>query len=150
MHEVITDIEIEAMPEQVWSILVDIAAHNHWNPFTLSDEGFSSKVGQLTVTIQSQDSKSTIFRTNVLVATLNHEMRWFSRLFLPGIFDGEHYFRIESIGPGRVRFTHGEKFSGILVAFARSGLDGKTKANFAAMNRALKSRAESFTKDLVH
>jgi hypothetical protein len=33
MREVKTEIEIQATPERVWSILVNFPAHSKWNPF---------------------------------------------------------------------------------------------------------------------
>jgi len=56
---------------------------------------------------------------------------------------GVFYFKIESISPGRVRFIHGENFSGILVAFAKSKLESETKSGLIAMNQALKVQAEA-------
>ena len=82
------------------------------------------------------------FRPTVLAVIPNQELRWLGRFLLPGIFDGEHYFQISRLAAGRVRFTQGERFSGVLVPFARASLDGGTKAGFLAMNRALKARAE--------
>lgn len=82
------------------------------------------------------------FRPTVLVAAANREFRWLGRFILPGILDGEHYFQIIPITPNRVRFLQGEKFSGVLVPLAKSGLEGGTKAGFIAMNEALKARAE--------
>jgi hypothetical protein len=38
-----------------------------------------------------------------------------------------------------VRFTQGEKFSGLIVSHAKASLDRGTKAGFIAMNEALKS-----------
>ena len=56
---------------------------------------------------------------------------------------GEHYFRIEPISNNRVKFIQGERFSGLLVAFAKSSLEDGTKRGFAAMNQALKDIAEN-------
>jgi hypothetical protein len=143
MHEVRTDIEIEATPERVWSILLDFSSHPDWNPFIRSIKGVARVGGRLTVSIQPQGGKSMTFRPTVLAVMPNRELRWLGRFLLPGIFDGEHYFQINQLASDRVKFIHGEKFSGVLVPFARSGLDGGTKAGFRAMNQALKSRAES-------
>lgn len=82
------------------------------------------------------------FRPRVLVAEANTELRWLGRMLMPGRFDGEHYFRLSPLAAGRTRFVHGERFSGILVPFARSSLESGTRAGFEAMNRALKARAE--------
>lgn len=68
------------------------------------------------------------------------ELRWLGRLWLPGIFDGEHIFEIEPVDADRVRFVQCEQFNGILVPFFN--LDG-TRRGFEAMNRALKERAEA-------
>jgi hypothetical protein len=64
---------------------------------------------------------------------------------LPGIFNGEHYFKIVSLPPSRVKFIHGETLSGVLVPFAKSVLNGGIKAGFIAMDEALRSLAERNT-----
>jgi hypothetical protein len=143
MHEIRTEIEIDATPERVWSILIDFPSHAEWNPFIRSIKGVPKVGERLTISIQSQGSKGMTFRPTVLVVIPNRELRWLGRLFLPGIFDGEHSFEIGELALGRVRFIHGERFSGVLVPFAKSSLEGATKAGFLAMNQALKSRAES-------
>ena len=85
------------------------------------------------------------FRPTVLLAAPNTELRWLGHFLVPGIFDGEHYFRIAAIGPGQIRFTQGEKFSGLLVGMFKASLDRGTKAGFVAMNAALKARAEGLS-----
>jgi hypothetical protein len=143
MYEIRTEIEIGATPERVWAILLDFPSHSEWNPFVRSVKG-DAKVGErLTVFIRPQGGKGMTFRPAVLTVIPNSELRWLGRVLLPGIFDGEHYFQITQLGPGRVRFVQGEKFSGVLVPFVKSSLDGGTKAGFVAMNQALKSRAET-------
>jgi hypothetical protein len=143
MIEITTDIEIEATPERVWSILTDFPAHPQWNPFVRSIEGKPEIGERLKISVQPVGGKGMTFRPTVLVATPNQELRWLGRFLLPGIFDGEHYFRVVPLGPHKVRFIHGEKFSGILVALAKSGLEGGIRSGFIAMNTALKTRAES-------
>ncbi|HLJ51460.1 MAG TPA: SRPBCC domain-containing protein, partial [Bryobacteraceae bacterium] len=137
MHEVRTDIEIEATPERVWSILLDFPSHPDWNPFVRSIKGVAKVGDRLTVFIQPQGGKGMTFHPAILTVIPNAELRWRGRFFLPGIFDGEHYFQINQIAPRHVRFVQGEKFSGVLVPFAKSRLDGGTKAGFIAMNQAL-------------
>jgi uncharacterized protein YndB with AHSA1/START domain len=90
MHEVRTEIEIEAAPERVWSILLDFPSHPDWNPFIRSINGVAKVGGRLTVSIQPQGGKSMTFRPTVLAIMPNRELRWLGRFLLPGIFDGEH------------------------------------------------------------
>ena len=62
---------------------------------------------------------------------------------LPGVFDGEHYFKLEAKADGGLVFHHGELFSGILVPLFKRSLDGATRQGFIAMNEALKREAEA-------
>ena len=82
------------------------------------------------------------FRPTVLVAEERKEFRWRGRLIVPGLFDGEHYFRIEPLGPARTALTHGEDFSGLLAGTLRSRIREPVREAFTAMNRALKERVE--------
>jgi hypothetical protein len=60
-----------------------------------------------------------------------------------GIFDGEHFFRIEPLyGGRRTKFIQGERFTGLLVPVLRKSLDSVTRERFEAMNHALKARVE--------
>jgi len=81
------------------------------------------------------------FRPKVLRVNVNHELRWLGRLYLPWLFDGEHAFIIDPIGENSVKFAQREKFTGLLVPFARSTLRD-TQRGFDEMNRALKQLAE--------
>ena len=81
------------------------------------------------------------FKPTLLSLRPERELRWLGRVLFPGIFDGEHYFLLESMGGERTRLTHGENFSGLLVGVLRSQLDA-TAQGFTAMNVALKREAE--------
>lgn len=81
------------------------------------------------------------FKPRVLTAD-GQELRWRGRFIFPGLFDGEHYFQIVEIAPGRVRFDHGERFSGIFLPITRSRIHPNTRLSFDAINAALKARAE--------
>ncbi len=83
-----------------------------------------------------------VFQPKVTRAEEHQELRWLGRFVLPGLFDGEHAFTIQSLGPTRVRFIQREKFKGLLVPLFATTLDDQTKRGFQAMNEALKRRAE--------
>jgi hypothetical protein len=142
MHEIQSEIDIDATPERVWSILTDFVAYPSWNPFIHSISGDIEAGRRLTVSIQPVGGRAMTFRPTVLLAQPNSELRWRGRLLLPGIFDGEHCFKIAASASGGVRFTQGETFSGVLVGLAKASLDRGTKAGFVSMNDALKARAE--------
>lgn len=141
-HEITTTISIAAPPERVWSVLLDFARYSEWNPFVRSIEGSPSDGSTIKVTIQSPTGKAMTFRPVILRNSADHEFQWKGNLVLPGIFDGEHYFCLASRGAGSTAFTHGERFTGLLVPMLRGILDRDTRSGFEAMNRALKQRVE--------
>ncbi|HET7833491.1 MAG TPA: SRPBCC domain-containing protein [Gallionella sp.] len=143
MHKLETQIEIEAPAERVWSLLVDFPSHSHWNPFIPSIEGIPGIGQSLKVFIQPPGANGMLFRPKVLAAEPNRELRWKGKLLLPGLFDGEHYFLLESRPGVGVTFRQGEIFTGILVPLFRRSLDGTTRQGFIAMNEALKRAAEN-------
>ena len=66
----------------------------------------------------------------VMVVDPGRELRWLGKLFLPGLFDGEHRFEIHEDVPGRVRFVQAERFRGLLVPFLRRMVEVDTVAMF--------------------
>lgn len=142
MYQLETQIEIAAPIERVWSLLIDFASYSSWNPFIRSIEG-RLEVGQsLKVLVQPLGSNGMRFKPTLLAVEPNRELRWKGKLFLPSLFDGEHYFQLESRSEGGLTFRQGETFSGILVPMFRRSLDGATRQGFVAMNKALKRIAE--------
>ena len=142
MHEIRTQIDIAAAPARVWEILTDFPGHASWNPFVRSIEGIATRDQKLAVTVQPPGGGSMSFRPTVLAAETEKELRWRGQFLMRGLFDGEHYFQLDATAGGGTKFTHGERFSGLLVPLARSSLDKGTRAGFIAMNEALKARAE--------
>jgi hypothetical protein len=143
MKEILTEIEIQAPAERVWAILTDFASYSEWNPFVRRAEGEAKVGAKLHLYIQPSGGKGLTFRPTVLVADSNRELRWLGRLWVTGLFDGEHSFSIEPLGEGRLRFVQRERFSGLLLPMLWKMLDRDTRRGFEEMNRALKLRAES-------
>jgi hypothetical protein len=96
----------------------------------------------LRVCIQPPGRAAMTFKPKVLTATRARE--WRGRLIVPGLFDGEHAFRIEDRGR-TCRLHHSERFSGVLAPLFGAGLLDATRHGFEAMNAALKSRVEGTT-----
>jgi hypothetical protein len=142
MKELYTEIEIQASPERVWQVLTDLERFSQWNPFIRSAKGELKVGSQLEVLIQPPGSSKTMFYPRVLKVETNREFRWLGSLLIPGIFDGEHIFIIESIAENKVRFRHSEQFNGILVPLLWKSLDTNARQGFNEMNAALKKLAE--------
>jgi hypothetical protein len=140
-----TEIEIDAPAERVWRVLTDFAAYPEWSPFVRRAEGEVTVGARLQVSIEPPGGRGMSFRPTVLVAAPDRELRWLGRLWVPGLFDGEHAFVIEPLDEGRVRFIQRERFGGLLVPVLSKMLDGATRRGFGEMNLALKLRCEAAT-----
>jgi hypothetical protein len=112
-----------------------------WNPFIKSISGNLTQGARLSVYITPPGKSGMRFNPTVLTVRPERELRWLGHFLFPGVFDGEHYFLLESIGENQTRLTQGEKFSGLLVGLL-SGTLSATEAGFKAMNTALKCEAE--------
>ena len=136
-----TKIKIDASPERVWSILTNLKKYSEWNPFIQNAKGTVGVGEKLEILIAPPKGKKMVFKPIVKSVIENSEFIWLGRLWLPGIFDGEHIFTIENKN-GESLFIHKEKFSGLLVPMMWSSLNVKTRAGFELMNESLKERVE--------
>jgi hypothetical protein len=144
MPEIQYSIDISASAARVWEILVDFPAYPSWNPFIRFISGNPTVGSRLKVKIQPQGGRQMSLSPTLLNVSPSTEFRWKGELLFPGIFDGEHYFKLNEPSPGISRLTHGEIFSGFLVPLLFHGaLRSGTELGFQAMNQALKDRAEA-------
>ena len=142
MKSIHTEIEIDASPAQVWDILMDFEKYPEWNPFIKSISGNATVGGNLKVVMQQPDSKSMTFKPKCLTAEPNKEFRWLGHLFIKGLFDGEHIFKLREREGGTTKLVQCENFNGLLLPLFWKQLNSKTISAFEQMNTALKNRAE--------
>jgi hypothetical protein len=141
MKNIQTEILILADTAKVWDVLMNFDSYPKWNPFITSISGERKLGNRLTVSINPPGGKGMTFKPNILTLEANKEFRWKGKLGINGIFDGEHYFILESVDKDITKFIHGEKFSGLLVPFVRKMLD-KTQKGFLLMNESIKNECE--------
>ena len=143
MDEIMTDIEIDGSPEAVWAVLTDFEAYPEWNP-AMEIDGDAVEGDRLEVTMDYENMRKMTFNPRVLVADRPTELRWQGRLFVSGLYDGEHRFELTSLDDGeRTRLTQAETFRGVLVGFINRRIGDDVEAGFNQVNEALKRRVES-------
>jgi hypothetical protein len=129
-------IQISATPRQVWAVLTDLPGYQSWNPFIVSSSG-TIRTGATLTNRMHDATGNTTFTPVIQVVRPGRELRWLGRVGPGGIFDGQHTFTIQQIGPGRVLFTQQENFTGVAVPFFEGRLHADTLPQFRAMNAAL-------------
>ncbi len=136
MKTITTTIEINATPKEVWDVITDFPTHADWNPFFARVEGQPAVGEQLKVVARKGDGEGMSFSPKVLEVESGRILRWKGKLFVSGIFDGEHIFELTDLGNGITRLDHRENFSGVLIPFMGKML-AETREGFIAFNDAL-------------
>ncbi|MFB6204922.1 MAG: SRPBCC family protein [Haloglomus sp.] len=169
MNPIHTSIDIDAPAETVWAALTDFAAYPEWNPRSRIS-GVAAPGERLVVAPGPDAEGMPTFRPRVLTAgpvltaspadvgatadetesasdgetaTQAYELRWLGHLWVRGLFDGEHAFRIEPLADDRSRLTQSESFSGVLAGLLLRRYGADTESGFRAVNEALKAHAEA-------
>src|SRR5262245_39158653 len=140
-----TTVEIDAPKQLVWDVLTDFSAYREWNPY-MEIEGTLRGGTKLTVHMGADRGRGRgmVFKPAVLAATPDEELRWLGKLGLGGIVDGEHFFILDRNADRTTHLTHGERYSGALVALAKPFLnEERNRAGYEAFNQVLKQRVES-------
>ena len=137
-----TEILINTTTDKVWRILTDFDKYPGWNPFIKYIKGTVETGRQIEVRIEPPGAKGMVFKPTVLAVETEKELRWLGHLLFPGLFDGEHSFKIIDNKNGTSTFIHSEHFKGILVPLFKKQLTINTKKGFELMNEKLKELAE--------
>ncbi|QLK25523.1 SRPBCC domain-containing protein [Natrinema zhouii] len=145
MDEIVTEIEIDAPPNAVWRVLTDFESYPEWNP-VMKINGESMEGERLEVQMAYENMRPMTFRPTVLIVDEPIEFRWKGRLFVPGLYDGEHRFVLTELDDGgRTRLTHAETFRGPLVGFINRRIGDDVEVGFNQQNEALKQQVEKQT-----
>lgn len=143
MDEIVTEIEIDAPPTAVWHVLTDFKSYPEWNP-VIEIDGEPIEGERLEVAMAYENMRPMTFRPTVLIVDEPTEFRWKGRLFVPGLYDGEHRFVLTTLDDGqRTRLTHAETFRGPLVGFINRRIGDDVESGFNQVNEALKQQVEN-------
>jgi len=142
MREIRTEIEIDALPTKVWSILTDFDNWKNWNPIVNQVSGVASLGSELSVTMRGDDGKDG--QKYMPIVTEFEEpkfFRWRGKMLAEFLFTNDKVFELEEISSG-TRLIHKELFSGMLVPMFWSKFDKGVPPMLNSMNDALKILAE--------
>ncbi|GLC52132.1 hypothetical protein PLESTB_000586400 [Pleodorina starrii] len=121
---------------------------NQWNSFnsflTVEDAPETLAPGQaLRVSLQPPGHpRPTLVSPQVVDYAPGRELRWRGRLWNTDLFFvGEHFFKLQPIGPDKTLLVHGEDFKGCLVPLMGSVLSDARKG-FVEFNDGLKKAVE--------
>ena len=136
-----TYIDIDAPPQQVWEVLLDLPSWKKWNPFIPSVDGTLEVGARLRIKVVPPGKKPMEFKPKVFVVRPCEEILW-GGSFLGIIYRGDHAFLLEPRPGGGTCFLQRERFRGPMVLFMTNMIKA-TEAGYHKMNQALKQRVEA-------
>jgi hypothetical protein len=163
MHEIITEIDLHTSATRAWAALIDFPAYPGWNPVIASIDGAPALGSRLRLNLRPEvleppqqpvrALRALAFRAwcglngmrlvvRVTKLLPQRELRWVGALPVPGMFRGEHFFRISEKRDGGVRFTQGEVYAGLLEPAFREVMEAVNRHAMNAVNQALKTHLE--------
>ena len=118
MKSFATQIDIQAPPEQVWRVLVDLPNWTQWNTTVLRTVGSVERNAKVTVFVKLSPKRG--FTVKVVELDAPRRMVWSSGMPF-GLFKGTRVYELVSRNNQGTQFRMREEFTGPL-----SGLIGKS------------------------
>jgi hypothetical protein len=76
----------------------------------------------------------------VIDCDVDRELHWRGHALTPWLACGEHWFTIDPVDDGHVRFIQRERFSGVVPRLVGELIAREARRGFEAMNTALAAR----------
>jgi len=135
-------IGIQAPAEVIWGLIHDLASWETWNPTYPKASGDIHIGSTLEMTLQLPGQTPQQIKPLVLEWVPNEQLHW--RLsMMGGLVKTTRYIEIENLAEASCIVSNGEFFAGIMGPTAVRRMGGSIRRGFAAMNEALKARAEA-------
>lgn len=134
-----TSILIAATPEDIWSILTDVANWPTWNTTIDKVEG-TAALGKK-ITVYTTVSPGRAFPLKVSTLTPPQRMVWTGGMPL-GLFTGERTYTLTEQPDGMVKFEMTEEFRGLMSPLITRSIPD-LKPSFDEFAQCLKSAAEN-------
>src|SRR4051812_50169735 len=87
-HDIRTEIDIEAPPEEVWPHLVDLTAYADWNPFITSATGSAEEGRRLSLRMEPPGGRAATVHPRVTQGSTAAALEWLRPPVGPGPLPG--------------------------------------------------------------
>ena len=135
-----TSTTINATPETIWDILVDIPTWTDWNTTVLEVEGTADSLGGK-VKLRPKVNPDRAFSINVTEFSPPERMVWTGGMPL-GLFKGVRTYTLNKKDDASTEFTMTEVYSGLMSGMITKSIPD-LQPSFDEFAAALKTRAES-------
>lgn len=145
MPQIVTAIDIDAPPSDVFRALVDVPRYREWNPMIKNIRG-KLRPGSVILAQLEVDGMPFAFDARISRFEQDRCLAWRgpSLSLLHGLVCGEHSFETIDLGNGRTRFIHSERFDGALMQLEAvwSQIEKRIAIAYPKFDEALKRYVE--------
>ena len=135
-------IGVQAPAEAIWAQIQDLAGWERWNPLYPKAAGEIRIGGRLDLTVAVPGQPERRIQPVVLDWIPNEQLHW-KLSVLGGLMTSIRFIEIEPLAETGCVVSNGELFQGLLAPTVIRRMGRSIHRGFAAMNEALKARAEA-------
>ena len=137
---------IDAPPELIWDVIMDLDSYPEWNPYTIAMQS-TLKIGDPMVMTVKMDDLITLTQTeNIRVLEEGHKVCWGIDSDTPTLNAGERCQWLEPTEGGQIRYVTEDLIEGTLNPLVTLLFGNDVQVGFDAVAVALKARAEELNK----
>ena len=141
--EIKETVVIDAPVEEVWATIIDFESYAAWNTQLEYLGGEVKPNGKLHLKLSAEGADPYEFKPTISHWEENKKFAWIGRTGLPRVFDGEHFFELESVDDNTTYVTNREEYRGIMSLIMKNLPMMKTAPEgFKKMNLELKNYIE--------
>lgn len=143
MQIVQTEIEIQAPPEKVWSIITDIDKWQEWSPTINASAGQAEVGSAVTITMMSKEAgkDGPNYSPTIIQMDEPRYFHWRAHMMAGFIFTNDKIIELEETETG-TKVTHKETFRGLMAVLMKGQMENGVPPMLTMMNDALKQLAE--------
>ena len=132
-----SELVMNASPEAVWSVLMDVPSYDQWNPTLVPVEGELKEGNSLKYQMIQPDGKSSMATAKVVEMVPNKLLNQYGGI--PGVLTFDHRYIIEPV-EGGAKVTIHEDYAGVGVPFWDPSW---VQTGYENANKGLKERVEA-------
>jgi len=135
-------IEIDAPPERIWPILVDLERYGEWNPFTPRVESTLEPGAAVHLHVRLRGERLAHRVEYVTAVEAPSRLAWAMTMGPRWLLAAERRQLLEPVDAGRTRYVSEDEISGLLTPVVMRFFGEAMQRGFEDVAAALKDRAE--------
>jgi len=140
-----TKIVINQPIDHVWQVFTCKSSYPEWNTLFGIDR-FPTHIGQqISVDLYNKNRNVQFTMRPVIKKLEKYHLEWEGKLYINGLFNGQHQFIFTKIDSNTTQLVQAEDFNGLLVPILNYFVIQPTLLNFDKMNKSFKKYIEEQT-----